>query len=211
MDKKTEIYGPFYIETTVNETAKQYGQEKRYTYDDYMTWDDDVRRELIDGIIYDMSPAPGSGHQSISMDLSNQLYNFLKGKTCKVFQAPFDVRLDPGGADDTVVQPDILIICDRLKITKTGCRGAPDIVIEILSPSNAKKDMTIKFDKYRQAGVKEIWMLDLKKRYVKVCTKEEGNYSYLEYINPIKIPVKLLDGFELDVAHVFDEADELVV
>jgi len=93
--------------------VEQLRKDKRYTYTDYCTWDDSERWELIDGVPYTMSPAPRPGHQSISGEIHRQLANFLKGKPCKLFIAPFDVRLDVDGEDDTVVQPDLVVICDR--------------------------------------------------------------------------------------------------
>ncbi|MDR0310315.1 MAG: Uma2 family endonuclease, partial [Acidobacteriota bacterium] len=110
-------------------------KDERYTYADYASWDTEERYELIDGVPYLMSPAPLRKHQSILFELSGQFRNFLKGKPCKAFAAPFDVRLNADTYDDTVVQPDLVVICDKLKLDAKGCVGAPDMVIEILSPS----------------------------------------------------------------------------
>jgi len=210
MEKNIKINKPEDMHTEVSEAVPKYDKRVRYTYADYITWGEDVRCELIDGIVYDMSPAPGPMHQSISGDLHTQLNNFFEGKPCKVFHAPFDVRLDPTGADDTVVQPDILIICDRSIITKAGCSGAPDMVIEILSPSNATKDMMLKNAKYQQAGVREIWMIDPVDKVVNIHYSEDRAYKSIHYLNPDIVPVKIFEGCSVDMARIFDEADTLL-
>src|SRR4051812_44591789 len=125
---------------------------KVYCYADYLKWNFEERVELIKGKLYRMSPAPGSYHQTISIDISSQLWNFLKGKKCRVYAAPFDVRLPKNSIDDkeifTVVQPDISVVCDLTKIDGKGCIGAPDIVVEILSPSNNEKELNNKYEIY---------------------------------------------------------------
>lgn len=136
----------------------------KYSYADYLSWPDEERWELIDGLAYDMSPAPGTEHQSVSFELSRQIGNFLAGKKCRAFSAPFDVRLENAEASDdeiyTVVQPDITVICDSDKIDERGCKGAPDICIEILSPSSAYKDSTDKLKLYELHGVREYWLVN---------------------------------------------------
>jgi len=196
------------MEIEVNEIAKKYDRKKLYTFSDYMTWGEDVRCELIDGVVYDMSPAPGWVHQGISGKLVRQLDVFLDSKPCMVFQGPFDVRLDPDGADDTVVQPDVTVICDRSIMSKTGCMGAPDMVVEVLSPSTAKKDLVQKRIKYQQAGIREIWIIDPETRIVQVFSIEDGKYSSIDYINAEKIPVSVLDGCVVDMARIFADIDE---
>lgn len=135
-----------------------------FTYYDYLHWEDCHRYEIIDGILFDMSPAPGRTHQKISMELSRHLANFFDKKECEVYAAPFDVLLpEYEEADEdvrNVVQPDITIICDLSKLSEKGCRGAPDVVIEILSPHTAKKDMKYKLILYQRSGVKEYWVVD---------------------------------------------------
>jgi len=195
----------------VNETAKKYDQQKLHTYADYMTWGEETRCELIDGIVYDMSPAPGWIHQGISAKLVTQLGNFLEDKPCMVFQGPFDVRLNADGADDTVVQPDVVVICDRSIIAKTGCTGAPDLVIEILSPSNAHKDFILKRNKYMNAGVKELWIIDPETRIVQVYIRENGKYSTIDYQNTEKIPVSILEGCEIEIEKIFASIDEFAM
>ncbi len=131
-------------------------------YRDYLEWDD--RWELINGVVYDMTPAPSRMHQKISGDLFSLIHNQLDGKPCEVYAAPFDVRLpDKTGATDnetnTVVQPDIVVICDPEKLDDRGCLGAPDLVVEILSPATAAKDLQVKRDLYEKHGVKEYWIV----------------------------------------------------
>jgi Uma2 family endonuclease len=134
-----------------------------FTYADYKDWELAVgeRYELIYGEAFAMA-APNTRHQGILVALSSQIYIYLKGKPCKVYPAPFDVRLfyEEDESDDTVVQPDISVICDEKKRGPEGCRGAPDMVVEILSPSNTASEMERKFKLYRQAGVREYWVVD---------------------------------------------------
>jgi Uma2 family endonuclease len=142
-------------------TALQNNQH--YTYADYKAWDlaEGERCELIDGEDCAMS-APNTQHQSMLMELGRQFANYLLGKSCKVYPAPFNVRLfyEEDESDDTVVQPDLTVICDEKKRGTEGCRGAPDFVAEILSPSNSAIEMQRKFELYREAGVREYWVLD---------------------------------------------------
>jgi Uma2 family endonuclease len=152
-----------------------------------------------------MAPAPAARHQTVSGNLYLQLRTFLKGKGCKVFYAPFDVRLDAAGKDDTVVQPDLLVICDPAKLDDKGCLGAPDLIIEILSPSSAKMDSVIKLEKYRQAGVREYWIVHPDTSSAQVHILENGRYFITGYADEDVIPVHVLDGCEIALADVFDE------
>ena len=182
----------------------QYSVEKRYTYADYASWDTEDRYELIDGAAYMMS-APSQAHQKISMEFSRQLANFLKRKPCEVFAAPFDVCLNAAGDnDDSVVQPDLLIVCDKSKLDGKRCNGAPDMAIEILSPSNRKHDTVRKLNKYLQTGVHEYWMVDPDAQTVKVCILKGGNYDTKDYADTDIIPVHVLDGCTIDMQEVFD-------
>ena len=135
-----------------------------YTYADYLTWDEGERVEILYGEPV-MSPAPNRRHQDISRQLVRQIGNFLDGKPCKLYYAPFDVRLfekdgDPPEDVDTVVQPDIAVICDESKLDDAGCKGAPDLIIEILSQSTRTHDKTRKYRLYQRAGVREYWIVD---------------------------------------------------
>ena len=180
-------------------------EKNYYTYSDYLTWDDDARYELIDGVPYLMSPAPRQEHQEVSMEIAKQLAVFLTGKPCKVFAAPFDVRLNVDKADDTVVQPDILVVCDKSKLDGKSCNGAPDLVIEILSPSSLKSDRITKFNKYLQAGVREYWIVDPDQKTVDVYTLENGKYFAAVYSDTDVVPVSVLEGCEINLQDVFAE------
>lgn len=134
-----------------------------YTYADYLLWQFEERVELIRGKLFRMCPAPNTRHQRISHELSFQLESFLRKQPCQIFSAPFDVRLPVSkrrGQDTTVVQPDLCVICDPDKLDERGCAGAPDLIIEILSPGNSKKEMREKFEAYEEAGVREYWLVN---------------------------------------------------
>ena len=137
--------------------------EEKWTYADYRKWElkPGERYELLDGVAYAMS-APSTEHQLIASLINSEFFNYLKGKKCKVIPAPFDVRLfyEEDESDDTVVQPDLVVVCDHAKLGKEGCQGAPDLVIEILSPSNTAIEMHRKLNLYQSAGVREYWVID---------------------------------------------------
>jgi len=133
---------------------------RQYTYSEYLTWQFSERVELIRGWIARMSPAPARYHQDVSANISFSLRSHLKGRKCKVYDAPFDVSLPSTKGGETVVQPDICVICDPTKLTKQGCTGAPDLIIEILSPGNTNLEMKEKYQLYEEAGVLEYWVVD---------------------------------------------------
>jgi len=168
-----------------------------------MTWDDDIRWELIDGVPY-MMAAPTNEHQDIMGKLFLELAIFLKGKPCKVRMAPSDVRLNPDTLDDTVVQPDIYVYCDRSKDDKTGIKGAPDMAVEVLSPSTAKRDKTIKFEAYRKAGVRELWIIDPETKSLAVNLLSEGNYITYPYTKDDTVSVNVLNEFNVKLSEIFD-------
>jgi Uma2 family endonuclease len=178
-------------------------QHKRFTYGDYLTWPDTERWELIDGVPYDMSPAPARTHQEFVGELFRQIANFLHDKDCRTYVAPFDVRLPKGkesdDAIDTVVQPDIAVVCNLEKLDDAGCRGAPDWVIEVLSPSTAAKDQIQKRDIYECHGVKEYWLVHPTDHTVTVYRLYEGEYGKPE-ISETKgqLPVNLFEGLVID-------------
>ena len=183
--------------------------EKRYTYGDYLGWPEGERWELIEGAPYDMTPAPSIEHQRISGEFFRQISTFLLDKDCEVFAAPFDVRLPEGQeADDeiiTVVQPDIAVICDPARLDARGCRGAPDFVIEILSPATAAKDQIQKVALYEKHGVKEYWTGHPSDRLITVRLLEaDGKYG-IPKIHEAKglLPVNTLPGLEIDLDLVF--------
>jgi Uma2 family endonuclease len=177
--------------------------DERYTYSDYASWDDGKRYELIDGVIYLMSPAPTPAHQTICGELHAQLHSFLRGKPCKVFIAPLDVRLDAASGDNTVVQPDILVVCDQAKVKGKNCKGVPDMVIEVLSLSTLGRDKVVKFNKYLQAGVREYWIVDPEGRNVTVNILKNGEYISKAYGGEETVPVNVLNGCQVDLKLVF--------
>jgi Uma2 family endonuclease len=152
---------------------------KNFTYEDYVQWGEDHRWELIDGTVFNMSPSPSRKHQKISMELAWQLRTFLKDKSCEVYAAPFDVRLpehdEPDDEIKTVVQPDISVICDREKLDDKGCRGAPDLIIEIVSPFTARRDMKDKLFLYEHHGVKEYWIVHPEEKIIMQYKLEKNN------------------------------------
>jgi Uma2 family endonuclease len=186
-------------------------ENERYSYADYLTWNDGKRWELIGGQAYCMSPAPMRQHQGLSGALFAQLYNFLHGKKCAVYAAPFDVRFveaEDNVADDyidTVVQPDIVVVCDPKKLDDRGCIGSPDLIIEILSPSTSRMDMTVKFELYQRFGVKEYWIVHPKDQTVLVFKLlESGLYGVPErYCAEDAISVALLGDLVIDLTRVF--------
>ena len=183
--------------------------EKRFTYGDYCTWPEDERWELIEGVPFDMTPAPSRQHSTISGSFFNQLYNFFSRKPCEVHDAPFDVRLprnrEPDDEVETVVQPDILVVCDEKKLDDKGCRGAPDLVVEILSPSTASKDNIQKRRLYEKHGVKEYWLISPTDRIVTVYRLEStGGFGRPDVFSDTDIiKVELFPGLEIDMVKVF--------
>ena len=186
--------------------------EERFTYGQYYQWDDGERWELIDGVPYNMTPAPVRKHQGILMRVSLIVGNFLAGKPCQVYFAPFDVRLpDLPEQDDsdvpTVVQPDLVVICDEKKLDDRGCRGAPDLVMEILSPSTSRKDIGVKFSLYERHGVREYWIIHPAEESLMVFTLgEDGKYGRPQgYGRGDLAASSVLVGLELDLEEVFAE------
>ena len=183
-------------------------------YADYLADESDERYELLDGEIV-MQAAPSPVHQEISMELSRQLANFLEGKKCRVYPAPFDVRLFEEEGDSpenvyTVFQPDISVICDRSKIDSRGCKGAPDLVIEILSPSTAGYDWIDKLNQYQKAGVREYWIADPQNQLVYVFLPKEGQLLLNKVYNKTEtVQVNILEGCSIDLSRVFPEQTEI--
>ena len=176
-------------------------QEKRYTYTDYLSWPDDVRVELIEGVPYALA-APSIRHQGISRELLRQLANFLIGKPCEVYET-IGVRLNADAGDDSVFEPDISIVCDSAKLSDgRTCKGAPDLVVEILSPSTAGRDCLIKLPKYLEAGVRECWIVDPDNETVFVYTQNGEPYPVV-YDNGGAVPVGVLDGCVVELGDVF--------
>ena len=182
-----------------------------YSYAHYLTWLFDERVELIKGQIFKMSPAPSRFHQKVSIKIASPLFEFLKNKACEVYIAPFDVRFPKGSKADediyTVLQPDICVICDQSKLDDRGCIGAPDIVVEILSPGNNKKELLNKYNVYQEFGVKEYWIISPgEKTFLKYTLDESGKYqpSKLFTLSEV-ITSSVLPGFELNLDEVFKD------
>ncbi len=180
-----------------------------YTYADYLKWTFKERVELIKGKLFKMSPAPNRMHQGLSGYMFYTLYNHLRGKKCKVYCAPFDVRLPGKSKDDkdviNVLQPDLCVICDESKLDFKGCIGAPDIVVEILSPSNNVVELKNKYDVYERAGVTEYWVVSPQDKTFLVYTLLDGSYkaSRLMVAGDI-VETSILPGFSLELAELFD-------
>jgi Uma2 family endonuclease len=189
-------------------TAQQ--TKQGFSYKNYYGWDDGKRWELIDGVEYDMGPAPLRRHQDVAGELFFRLYSFFKDKKCKVYVAPFDVRLSEleNATDEeifTVVQPDITVVCDSSKLDDRGCKGAPDLVVEILSPSSAGRDMKTKRDLYEKHGIREYWiihphdriamvyLLDADRRYGKAAVYEQDDM--MESVIFAGLSIRLSDLF----------------
>lgn len=182
--------------------------EERYTYKDYMTWNDNKFWELIDGIAYQMAP-PSRKHQNVSTELVRQFANYLLGKPCEVHHQPFGVRLPLEDEPDEFIKhallPDIAVVCDEKKLDDAGCRGGPDLIIEILSPSTSKRDLEDKFKLYEKAGVKEYWIVDPVNNFIKVYVLGEDKIygKGKTYFADDKIKVSIFPDLEVDLSLVF--------
>lgn len=186
-------------------------EKERYTFADVLAWPDDERAELIDGEVFLMAPAPSRGHQGISVELTRQFANYLEGKKCKAYHAPFDVRLFEKDGDtpedvDTVVEPDLVVICDPSKLDDRGCKGAPDMVVEILSPSTQRHDRLVKLGLYQRAGVREYWIVSPEEQTVQVFLYKDGSLLPHEvYSREGVAKVNVLDGCFIELSKVFAE------
>ncbi|MBI9107173.1 MAG: Uma2 family endonuclease [Spirochaetales bacterium] len=179
-------------------------KNEKYTYEDYLLWPNDQRWELIGGYAYLMSPAPTTSHQRLSRVLSIAVYNYIEGKNCEAFCAPFDVKL----AEDTVVQPDLLVICDKSKIEERGCSGAPDLVVEILSDSTAYKDETEKRLLYERSGVREYWIINPGLPEVVSFVRGTAGFLKPEHLSRGEtLKSEVLGGFELPLKKLFSVLD----
>ena len=189
---------------------EQLKEQEKFTYHDYLTWDDNQRWELIDGVPY-MMAAPRIKHQTVLGNLHYFFKDYLKDKSCKVMISPVDVKIDHQIGDredddtDTVVQPDLIIVCDPSKIGEKAILGAPDMIVEILSPSNTKMDRWIKFNRYQVAGVKEYWIVDTLSMAIEVylLTAPDTYTRDHMYEKEGEIPVKIFKDLVLDVADIF--------
>lgn len=183
-------------------------EEKRFSYGDYLGWGEEERWELIDGMAYDMSPSPLRRHQEFVLEIATQFHNYLLDKPCKVYVAPFDVRLpeanEPDDEIETVVQPDIVVICDENKLDEKGARGAPDIIIEVLSAYTAKKDLITKRYLYEHHKVKQYWVCDPETKEVVIFKLKGDKYERPEeYKKQDKILVDMFPQLEIDLERIF--------
>jgi Uma2 family endonuclease len=185
---------------------------KTYSYVDYLKWGFEERVELIKGKIFKMSSASARRHQVISGHFLKKLYSFLDQGSCQVYHAPFDVRLTPLKSDQknkihTVVQPDICVICDPAKLDDKGCIGAPDWIIEILSPGNSQTEMKNKFEVYQENGVKEYWIADPMSEVIfAYILNEDGKYIGLQpFVLEDNITSHVFPDFKLSVADIFKD------
>jgi len=200
----------------------QLDRSKLYSYSDYLLWQFEERIELLKGKLLRMSPAPSTRHQKISNLISSKITWYLTDDGCSIFVAPFDVRLPisedldvskkyknkakklPDGKMMTVLQPDICVICDIDKLDERGCVGAPDLIIEILSPGNTQKEMKDKFDIYQEAGVREYWMVETLSEFILKYTLVDDIFvGSKPYTNKEQIKSEVLSGFVLDVGSIF--------
>lgn len=189
--------------------GKPKGTDRKYTYADYADWDDHRRYELIDGVAY-MLAAPSVAHQDVVAELITQLRTYLRGKTCKAYPAPFDVRLHAEAGDDTVVQPDITVVCDPKKTENgKGCKGVPDMVVEVLSPATAQRDQVLKFNQYLHAGVREYWIVYPQARSVVTYLLKDGEYVCHAYSDADTVSVRVLDGCQIELGLVFPAEEKV--
>ena len=185
--------------------------EATYSYANYLRWTFEERVELIKGKLFRMSPAPKRSHQDISLVIGNGIFNFLKGKQCKTYMAPFDVRFpnnlnDPDDQTFTVVQPDICVICDLSKLDDAGCKGAPDMIVEILSPSTASKDLNEKYHLYEEFGVQEYWVVYPGENVLEIYDLTDGVYvSRGKFVREDTVTSNVLKGLEIRLEDVFED------
>ncbi len=184
-------------------------EKERYTFADALTWSGNERVEIIYGEAYMMSP-PSRMHQEISGELFGQLFSFLRDKTCKVYYAPFAVRPfakkeDAPEDEDTMLEPDLTVVFDPEKLDDYGCKGAPDLVIEILSPSTRRHDLSVKYRIYQRSGVREYWIVDPEGKTVQVFKLEDGLYNAPDVYTGGAVPVGLWEEFSIDLRRVFAE------
>ena len=182
-----------------------------YTYQDYKNFDDSMRCEIIEGEVVMMAPAPSGFHQDISSTLHTIFANFLKGKKCKVYFSPMDVLLNyeyKGENSDIILQPDLLVLCDRNKLDKRGVLGAPELVVEILSPSTLKNDLHRKYSLYLAYGVKEYWIVDPNAKTIHLNYEVDKEYEetifYLDDSEKNIVKSRLFDGLEIPLSEVFE-------
>jgi len=186
-------------------------KKARYTFADVLTWGEDERIEIISGEAFLMT-APSTRHQEISFEIGRQLGNFLEGKQCRVYPAPFGVRLFERDGDapdgvDTLVEPDISVVCDKNKLDRYGCKGAPELIVEVLSPSTQRHDRLVKLNLYQRAGVREYWIVSPEEMTVQVMLRDGGGVlqPHEVYGREDIARVNVLEGCFIDLEKVFAE------
>ncbi|UOF89119.1 Uma2 family endonuclease [Fodinisporobacter ferrooxydans] len=190
-------------------STPQYHSERTYSYQDYVNLSTEERFELIDGVPYNMSPSPSRRHQQILGQLATEFTFYLRGKTCEALIAPFDVRLFANGKTDDeirdVVQPDLSVICNPDKLDDKGCKGSPDLIVEILSPSTGKLDRWIKYKLYERAGVREYWLVEPTNSTIEIFTlNEQGRYElHGVYGRGDTVPVGIFEDLAIDLKVIF--------
>ncbi len=188
--------------------SKTNSPERRYSYADYLKWDDQRRYEIIDGLVYNMN-APLRVHQEVLLAAVRRLADFFEYRPCPVFIAPFDVRLATGKCSEdqifNVVQPDISIVCDEAKLDEKGCIGAPNLVIEVISPATASRDHIQKRRLYESAGVREYWLIDPTNRIVTLyCAGPDGNFRPPVTLGETDLLVsEAFAGLKIDLSAIF--------
>lgn len=191
-------------------SINQLDLNKTYSYADYLLWRIQEKIELFKGKIFAMSPAPSVNHQKISRKMMLKLGNHLEGRDCcELFSAPFDVRIPRQSREDkdifTVVQPDLCVICDPDKLDERGCIGAPDLVVEILSPGNSKKEIDTKFLLYEEAGVQEYWLVHPMEKAVWVYVLENGRYTtHKPFVEGEDLISKKFPDLKVNLSDIFD-------
>lgn len=180
----------------------------RYSYKEYLTWDEDERWEIIEGIPFHMTPAPSSKHQEILGSIFALFYNYLVDKKEKVFVAPFEVRLSESENEEeifNVVQPDLTVVCDSSKIDQRGLKGSPDLVVEVLSPGiAAKRDKVVKFELYEKHRIKEYWIVDPHHENIEVFLLEDETYQNRNvYVKGDVFTVSIFSDLLVDVNQIF--------
>src|SRR5690606_3942831 len=184
----------------------------KYSYADYLTWQMDEMVEIIKGRLFKMTAAPSRIHQKVAAKLTYILYGFLEGKPCEVYTAPFDVRLPKTSTRDediyTVVQPDICVVCDPTKLDDAGCLGAPDLIVEILSPGNNQKEVQNKYEVYQESSVKEYWIIHPSEQTLLIYSLQNGRFvpSRL-FTSGDKVVSHAIPGFNLDLEQFFKDMD----
>ena len=186
--------------------------DKTYTYADYFKWKFEERVELIKGKVFKMSPAPNRLHQEIAGYIHIRLGIFLDGKPCKVYTAPFDVRIPRKLKNDkeiiTVLQPDVCVICDLSKLDVRGCIGAPELVVEVLSPGNNARELKKKYDVYEEAGVREYWVVSPQDQWLRIYTLTDTRFVESPYyLAGDTATSAVLPGFSLNLTDLFKGID----